>query len=157
MTWTSENRVWPVLLALASATAGAGDQKGIPDDGEGNFAAGAAHLRDGRTDLAISEFKKAIKKDDKNAYFYKGLGLALAQKNELKDALSALRKALELNPYYVDVRNDLGERPDADGGTRGREEGVHDGLQRPDQLQLGPHGPQPGATRTSRRRTTRRP
>lgn len=107
MTWTSRTAS-AVLLALASATAGASDEKGIPDDGEGNFAAGASHLSDGRTDLAISEFRNAIKKNDKNPYFYKGLGLALAQKNELKEALQALRKALELNPYYVDVRNDVG-------------------------------------------------
>lgn len=94
-------------IAIAASLA-ASDQKGIPDDGEMNFNAAATHLRDGRTDLAISEFRAAIKKNDKNAYFYKGLGLALAQKSEYKDALQALRKALELNPYYVDIRNDIG-------------------------------------------------
>jgi len=96
-----------VVLVLGGA-ATALDQKGLPDDGESNFAAATAHLRDGRTDLAIGEFRSAIKKNDKNAYFYKGLGLALAQKNELKDALAALRRALDLNPYYVDIRNDIG-------------------------------------------------
>jgi len=101
------------MLALTAAlvlvgTAPAHAQKGLPDDGEANFAAARSHLQDGRTDLAIGEFKAAIKKDGKNPYFYHGLGAALAQKNELKDALSAFRKALELNPYYVQVRNDIG-------------------------------------------------
>jgi Flp pilus assembly protein TadD len=97
-----------VLVLALGSSAGAGDQKGVPDDGESNFAAARSHLQDGRTELAIGEFKAAIKKDGKNPYFYHGLGVALAQKNELKDALSAFRKSLELNPYYVQVRNDIG-------------------------------------------------
>jgi Flp pilus assembly protein TadD len=97
-----------VLVLALGSTAGAGDQKGVPDDGESNFTAARSHLQDGRTELAIGEFRAAIKKDGKNPYFYHGLGVALAQKNELKDALSAFRKSLELNPYYVQVRNDIG-------------------------------------------------
>jgi Flp pilus assembly protein TadD len=96
-----------VLGAAGVARAQTGG-KGVPDDGEANFAAARSHLQDGRTDLAIGEFRAAIKKDGKNPYFYHGLGVALAQKNELKDALSAFRKSLELNPYYVQVRNDIG-------------------------------------------------
>jgi len=100
-------------LVLAAAFVGAFAAQGLAqkppsDDGEANFAAARGHLQDGRTDLAISEFKNAIKKNNKNAYFYHGLGAALAQKNELKDALEAFRKSLELNPYYVQVRNDIG-------------------------------------------------
>jgi Tfp pilus assembly protein PilF len=106
MTVTSR-LVLGAVLAL-SGVAMARDQKGVPDDGETNFAAARSHLQDGRTDLAISEFKAAIKKDDKNAYFHHGLGVALAQKNELKDAVDAFRRALELNPYYVQIRNDIG-------------------------------------------------
>jgi Flp pilus assembly protein TadD len=77
-------------------------------DPEVNFNAGIAHLREGRADLALEEFKKAIREDPKNPYFYKGLGLAYARQNKLPDAIAALRKARELNPYYVDLRNDLG-------------------------------------------------
>ncbi len=77
-------------------------------DPESRFAAGLMHLREGRPDLAIDEFKKAIKLDPKNPYFYKGLGQAFAQKQKFGDATQAFKKALELNPYYVDVRNDLG-------------------------------------------------
>ena len=88
-------------------------------DGETRFSTGLTHLREGRLELAIEEFKGAIKEDPKNAYFYKGLGIAYQQladrcKDEgcrqgpLKEAIAASRKALELNPYYTDARNDLG-------------------------------------------------
>ncbi len=77
-------------------------------DAESHFAAGLVHLREGRSDLALDEFRKAIKQDPKNPYFYKGLGQAYARKQKFTDAIAAFRKALELNPYYVDVRNDLG-------------------------------------------------
>jgi Flp pilus assembly protein TadD len=77
-------------------------------DGESRFNAGLDHLRAGRIDLAVAEFKTAIRQDPKNPYFEKGLGLAYARQNKLAEAIAAFRKALDLNPYYVDVRNDLG-------------------------------------------------
>ena len=96
-----------------------------PPGAETRFSTGVMHLREGRVDLALEEFKRAVKEDPKNPYFQKGLGLAYAKKaeelqraaarrnpgagpvGEWKDAISCFRKALELNPYYVDVRNDL--------------------------------------------------
>ncbi len=77
-------------------------------DGEARFSTGLTHLREGRIDLALEEFKKAVKADPKNPYFQKGLGQAYAAKRKWADAADAFRRALELNPYYVDVRNDLG-------------------------------------------------
>ena len=77
-------------------------------DGEARFSTGLMHLREGRLDLAIDEFKKAVKADPKNPYFEKGLGQAYAAKRRWNDAIESFRRALELNPYYVDVRNDLG-------------------------------------------------
>jgi len=76
-------------------------------DPETRFSTGVMHLKDGRVDLALEEFKKAAREDPKNPYFQKGLGLAYAAKRQWKDAIAAFRKALELNPFYVDVRNDL--------------------------------------------------
>jgi Flp pilus assembly protein TadD len=72
------------------------------------FSTGVMHLREGRVDLALEEFKRAAKEDPKNPYFQNGLGLAYAAKREWKDAVAAFRKALELNPYYVDAKNALG-------------------------------------------------
>ena len=102
MTRTASLRV-AVALALLSAPALAQS----PPDAETRFSTGVMHLREGRVDLALEEFKRAAKEDPKNPYFQKGLGLAYAAKRQWKDAIEAFRKALELNPYYVDVRNDL--------------------------------------------------
>jgi len=79
-----------------------------PGDAEARFSAGLTHLREGRAELALEEIKKAVSQDDKNPYFYKGLGQAYAQLRKWKDAIEAFRKSLQLNPYFVDVRNDLG-------------------------------------------------
>jgi Tfp pilus assembly protein PilF len=72
------------------------------------FSAGLTHLRENRPQLALEEFKKAVKGDGKSPYFQKGLGVAYMQLGKYDEAVSAFRKALSLNPYYVDVRNDLG-------------------------------------------------
>jgi len=108
-----------VLLAaalLASARPALAQSGGA---GEMSFSTGLMHLREGRVDMALEEFKKAVKEDGKNPYFQKGLGLAYSAKASQtpvasrdrdgywKSAITAFRRALELNPYYVDVRNDL--------------------------------------------------
>ena len=112
-----------LLLALAPSVALATQQKDASAEAEITFNAGVAHLREGRTEMALDAFKRAIAKDAKNPYFYKALGIAHAQMADkcpqgaagdscrapkLAEAVAAARKALELNPYYVDARNDLG-------------------------------------------------
>jgi Flp pilus assembly protein TadD len=93
-----------------------------PPEAELRFSTGVMHLREGRIDLALEEFKRAVKEDPKNPYFQKGLGQAYAAKREWGAAISAFRKALELNPMYVDTRNDLGYAllmsGDRDGGKK---------------------------------------
>lgn len=89
-----------------------------PPDAELRFSTGVMHLREGRVDLALEEFKHAVQADPKNPYFQNGLGLAYSAKasrkpagaarDEWRDAITAFRKALELNPYYVDAKNALG-------------------------------------------------
>jgi tetratricopeptide (TPR) repeat protein len=110
-------RVATVLAALALPALAQS-----PPEAETRFSTGVMHLREGRVDLALEEFKRAVKEDSKNPYFQKGLGLAYAAKRQWKDAISAFRKALELNPYYVDVRNDLAAAligsGDREGGKR---------------------------------------
>ena len=104
---------------------------------------GVTHLREGRVDMALEDFQKAAKLDPKNAYVMKGLGQAYAAKRKWSDAIAAFRKALELNPYYVDVRNDLGTALILSGD---REEGKKEfitGLQRPHEPHPGDLGPQP--------------
>jgi Flp pilus assembly protein TadD len=93
------------VFVLAALPAGAEQAK---TDGEANFLAGLTHLQENRPGLAVEEFKKAIRLDPKSPYSHKGLGIAYTQLRRYDDAIETLRKALELNPYYVDVRNDLG-------------------------------------------------
>jgi Flp pilus assembly protein TadD len=120
---SSSTVVLAVVLSLAAARPSSAQS---PADAEQRFSTGIMHLREGRTDLALDELKKAAKEDPKSPYFQKGLGLAYMKKaedlqraaarrgagaagaGEWKDAIACFRKALELNPYYVDVRNDLG-------------------------------------------------
>jgi protein O-GlcNAc transferase len=94
-----------VVLAGAPATALC---QAPPMDAEARFQAGLSHLRDGRTELALKEFRAAAEQEPKNPYFQKGLGITYMQLKRWGDAVTAFRKALELNPFYVDVRNDLG-------------------------------------------------
>ena len=107
------------LLASAAAVPAAAQSSA---EAEQRFSTGVMHLREGRVDLALDELKKAVKEDPKSPYFQKGLGLAYAAKRQWKDAIECFRKALELNPYYVDVRNDLGAAligsGDREGGKR---------------------------------------
>jgi tetratricopeptide (TPR) repeat protein len=76
--------------------------------GESHFNSGVIHLREGRVDLAVEAFERAVDADSKNPYFRKGLGQAYAGRGDYEEAIKQFREALDLNPYYVDVRNDLG-------------------------------------------------
>jgi Flp pilus assembly protein TadD len=116
------------MLALATLAMGAPKARGQAADSRGKavadaeltFSTGLTHLREGRLDNALDSFRKAVKLDPKNPFFFKGIGVAEAQLAErcgtdakcrqghYDGAVSAARKALELNPYYVDARNDLG-------------------------------------------------
>jgi Flp pilus assembly protein TadD len=72
------------------------------------FNAGLMHLREGRVELAVEQFRRATKVDPKNPYAWKGLGISYMRMGDYPHAVEAFKKALEVNPYYVDVRNDLG-------------------------------------------------
>ena len=96
------------VLAAAMLFLAAPEARAQATDAEANFNAGLAHMREGRMALALEEFKRAVGKDSKNPYFYKGLGLAYASQRRFDEAVDAFRKALVINPYYVDVQNDLG-------------------------------------------------
>lgn len=83
-------------------------QQAPATDAEGVFNIGLMHLREGRSQMALDQFKKAIRMDGKNPYFHKGIGLAYLRMNKFDEAIESLKKALEINPYYTDVHNDLG-------------------------------------------------
>lgn len=97
-----------VAVVAVSAARLAADQAPPPLDAESRFQVALQHLRDGNAGMAVEEIKRAIKDDPKNPYFHKGLGVAYVQLQDYDKAIGSFRKALELNPYYTDVHNDLG-------------------------------------------------
>jgi type IV pilus assembly protein PilF len=98
------------VLALAGAAtlpvrAVAADAKRAEADAAQNT--GRTYLAEGRAELALEQFKKALDLDDENYYAYKGLGLAYAQLKNYKEAEKVLQKVLALHPDFADARNDL--------------------------------------------------
>ena len=71
------------------------------------YNTGRNYLSEGRADLAVEHFKKAVSLDDKNYFAYKGLGIAYAQQQNYKEAERVQRRCLEINPDFADARNDL--------------------------------------------------
>jgi Tfp pilus assembly protein PilF len=100
--------VRPWLAATLCLAFGAAAAYAQGDEAEMIFNNAIGHLREGRPAQALEEMRRAVKKDPKNAYFQKGLGLAHLALNQPNEAIVAFRRALELNPNYADVRNDLG-------------------------------------------------
>jgi Flp pilus assembly protein TadD len=82
--------------------------QGQNKEAELSFEMGLTHLREGRPEQALELFRKAVKQDSKNPYFYKGVGQAYLRLRRFDEAEKAFAKALELNPYYADIHNDLG-------------------------------------------------
>jgi Flp pilus assembly protein TadD len=98
------------LLAAAIGVLAVRPASAASNTAEADLAhnAGRTYLADGRAELAIEQFRKAISLDDKNYFAYKGLGIAYAQLKNFKEAEKAQRKCLEINPDFADARNDLG-------------------------------------------------
>jgi tetratricopeptide (TPR) repeat protein len=103
------------LLALTSTTLAQNPEAEV------SFNSGVRMLREGFPERALAEMQQALKKDPKNAFYLKGLGVAYSQMADrckpedsacrtgnLKRAAEAAQQSLELNPDYVDARNDLG-------------------------------------------------
>ena len=96
-----------VLSGLALARAAAGASVNQTAESDLAYNTGRNYLSDGRADLAIDHFKKAVSLDDKNYFAYKGLGIAYAQQQNYKEAERVQRRCLDLNPDFADARNDL--------------------------------------------------
>jgi tetratricopeptide (TPR) repeat protein len=69
---------------------------------------GAALLRTGRTEDAITQFKKAVEIHDDYAMAHNNLGNALLRLGRVEESLAHLQKALEINPNYAEAQNNLG-------------------------------------------------
>ncbi len=97
-----------LILGVALCLTAVSSLAQTPPDAENDFNTGLTHLRENRPKLALESFKRAASRDPKNPYVQKGLGVAYLTLNKFDEAAAAFRKALELNPYYADARNDLG-------------------------------------------------
>lgn len=82
------------------------------------FDLGVANLRDGDTQGALINFRKALEADPKNPAIYNGLGLVYYARNELEPAITNFNKALELDNTLADVHNNLGSTLAAQGKTQ---------------------------------------
>ena len=63
--------------------------------------------RQGRPDLAIATYQKALKAHPKSALVYNDLGLCYARKRDLASAVAMLHKAVELESGKPNYRNNL--------------------------------------------------
>ena len=77
--------------------------------GVGNYYLPAAF--GGGYDLAITDFRKAIELDPKNAEAYLWLGLSLRKQNKNADARQAFAKSLEIDPNRVWAKEQLEKTP----------------------------------------------
>jgi Tfp pilus assembly protein PilF len=103
------------VLALTASVSGAQ----VPE-AEMRFQQALRFLNEGQPDLAVREINEALRKDPKNAFFLKGLGVAytrLADRcaadqrcraDNNRKAVEAAQRAVAENPEYVDARQDLG-------------------------------------------------
>ena len=64
-------------------------------------------LRQGKLDDALDVLAQAAKLDPKNAEIQNHLGLVLSQKGLRREAETALRKSVELDPNYAGAHNNL--------------------------------------------------
>jgi tetratricopeptide (TPR) repeat protein len=79
-----------------------------PQSTEAHNCLGAIYKSQGKIDLAIDEFKQAVKINPRSFKSYGNLGSALRKKKEYDLAISAYKKALQLRPGIPGLYNNLG-------------------------------------------------
>jgi predicted TPR repeat methyltransferase len=79
-----------------------------PDDVAVLHALGILHVQEEDFSTAVHYFKTAIQYDSSNPQLYLNLGNALKSQHLYSDAVTALEKAIALNPDYVAALNSLG-------------------------------------------------
>ena len=126
------------------------------DSAEESPSSGVMHLREGRVDLALEEFKRAVEDDPKNPYFQKGLGLAYAAERDWKKR-SAVPQGARAQPVLRRRAQRPRHRPHPARATarRGRRSSSPPTPTRPTRRPRSRPGT--SARPTSRRRTTPRP
>lgn len=71
----------------------------LPDLAKPHDGLGLVYARKGEFDAAIREHETAVAKDAKNGEYWRNFGDTLSRAGDAKKALSALQRALEINPF----------------------------------------------------------
>ena len=74
----------------------------------GYITRGDAYYSQGKYDLAIIVYKKALELDPENVYALNNIGDAYYKQGKYDLAISAYKKALEMDPENVYMLNNLG-------------------------------------------------
>jgi type IV pilus assembly protein PilF len=77
-------------------------------EGEHARSLGMAYLSEGNTPQAVTELRKAVKKNKWDSEAWQGLGLALFAAEQYGDAETAFRTAVEINPDFSQAKMNLG-------------------------------------------------
>lgn len=79
-----------------------------PEDGELATQNIELNLMAGNDEKIINTISSQVEKDPENEHLHYYLGIAYSETNEIEKAEAAYRKALELNPNYLDANINLG-------------------------------------------------
>jgi Flp pilus assembly protein TadD len=100
--------VWTCVFAAAYLGARLQLAEYRPDLGTWHFLRGDAYRKQGLTERARAEFASAVETSEKpNAVAYNNLGVALDQLGRSAEAVAPLKKAIEINPNFLDARRNL--------------------------------------------------
>lgn len=79
-----------------------------PNPEQWHYARGAAFGQQGRLDLAVREYRRALELDPRHSLAHNNLGLALIRLGRGEEGIAHLRAALEINPNDPRARFNLG-------------------------------------------------
>ena len=68
----------------------------------------ALYGRSGRYEEAADHYRAALALDGHQADLYYNYGVLLLKQSKHQEAENAFEQALQINPYYVEARNNLG-------------------------------------------------
>jgi tetratricopeptide (TPR) repeat protein len=96
--------VVPYLLTLNHLSGCSGKREKIQNHAERGLEA----IKAGRYDIALDEYREALRLDPENAACYHAMGFLYASRRQFDRAESAYRKVVDLELDYAEAYNDLG-------------------------------------------------
>jgi tetratricopeptide (TPR) repeat protein len=100
--------VWIAVFVLAWLGAGRQLAPYRPDLGTWHFDRGDAYRKQGKTELALAEFRKAVELGNQpNAVAFNNLGVAQDQTGRRDEAVANFERAVAISPNYLEARRNL--------------------------------------------------